>query len=345
MPGIEFFSAAEVRELLGFDVAIDALETALRDGLSPEDDGPRLFADAPNGEFLLMPAQSATFSGVKALTIAPQNPERGLEKIQGLYLLYSSDTLAPIAVLEGSCLTAIRTPAVTLTAIRHLARLAPEGARLGSNPRVLVFGAGTQAIEHVRAALVDFPDASFGVVGRRPERVAAMIEALGADPATAHVPVTAVGDGANTDAWPGSVDGAGSGDGAGSVDEAVAAADIIILTTTSTTPVLDGRLVGANAIVAATGTHGLDAREVDDELVRRADVAVEGRGSGRRENGNLASAYDDAAWESSPPANLQDLVRGNFTRTLGRPAFYTGVGMSWEDLVCASAVYSARTRP
>lgn len=320
---IDFFSADEVRELLSFETAINALEAALRDGLDPESDGPRLFADAPNGEFLLMPAQSAHFSGVKALTIAPDNPERGLEKIQGLYLLYSSDTLAPIAVMEGSCLTAIRTPSVTLTAIRHLARLAPKGAELGTDPRILLFGAGTQAIEHIRAALVDFPEASFEVIGRRPERVAAMISELAADSATAHVSVTAPADN----------------------DAAIAAADIVILTTTATTPVFDGSLVGPNAIVAATGTHGLDAREVDDALVSRADLAVEGRGSARRENGNLATALDENAWAEAPPANLRDLVLGNFTRTLGRPAFYTGVGMSWEDLVCASAVYSARTRP
>ncbi|MFF8817581.1 ornithine cyclodeaminase family protein [Leucobacter sp. NPDC015123] len=323
MPSIDFFSADEVRELLTFETAIGALESALATGLSPEDDGPRLFADAPDGEFLLMPAQSATFSGVKALTIAPSNPDRGLEKIQGLYLLYSSDTLAPIAVMEGSCLTAIRTPSVTLTAIRHLARLAPEGARLGTDPRILLFGAGTQAIEHIRAALVDFPDATFEVVGRRPERIAAMIDELAVDPATTQVRVTAASD----------------------TDAAVAAADIIILTTTATAPVFDGSLVSDNAIVAATGTHGLDAREVDDALVSRADVAVEGRGSARRENGNLATAFDEARWTSAPPANLQDLVLGNFTRTLGRPAFYTGVGMSWEDLVCASAVYTARQRP
>ncbi|MBP6683837.1 MAG: ornithine cyclodeaminase family protein [Leucobacter sp.] len=320
---IDFFSADEVRELLTFETAIDALETALRDGLSPESDGPRLFADAPNGEFLLMPAQSATFSGVKALTLAPENPDRGLEKIQGLYILYSSDTLAPLAVLEGSCLTAIRTPSATLTAVRQLARLAPAGAEIGKNPKILIFGAGTQAIEHIRAALVDFPEATFEVIGRRPERVESLIQTLAAAPATSHVSVTAPSD----------------------HDAAVSAADIILTMTTATTPLFNGDLVAPNAIVAAVGTHGHDAREIDDALVLRSDVAVEGRGSARRENGNLATTYDEAKWESNPPANLQDLVLGTFTRTLGRPAFYTGVGMSWEDLVCASAVYTARTRP
>lgn len=337
IPSIDFFSADAVRELLTFETAINGLEHALRAGLNPEDDGPRLFAGAPGGEFLIMPAQSADFSGIKALTIAPSNPERGLEKIQGLYLLYSSDTLAPIAVMEGSCLTAIRTPAVTLTAIRHLARLAPAEARLGSDPRILIFGAGTQAIEHIRAALVDFPDARFDVIGRRPERISAMIDTLAADPATVHVPVNAViaADAAGT------ANTADATDSVAQREAAIAAADIIILTTTATTPVFDSSLVGANTIVAATGTHGLDAREVDDALIKRADIAVEGRGSAQRENGNLATVFDEARWRLNPPANLQDLVLGNFTRTLGRPAFYTGVGMSWEDLVCASAVYNA----
>lgn len=320
---ITFFSADEVRELLTFETAVNALEAALHAGLTPEDDGPRLFADAPNGEFLLMPAQSHTFSGVKALTIAPDNPERGLEKIQGLYILYSSDDLAPVAVMEGACLTAIRTPAVTQTAIRNLARIAPAGAELGSDPHILVFGAGTQALGHVHAALVDFPDATFEIVGRRPERVAALIDTLANDSATSHVSVSAAAD----------------------TDTAVANADIIITTTTSLTPVFNGSLVKSTAIVAATGTHGLDAREIDDDFVTRADIVVEGRASARRENGNLATAISDETWENNPPANLQDLVVGKFTRTAGRPAFYTGVGMSWEDLVCASAVYTSRAQP
>lgn len=318
---IEFFSADEVRELLTFETAIDAIERALRTGLDPEADGPRLFADAPGGEFLLMPAQSPDFAGVKVITVAPENPARGLEKIQGLYVLVASDTLAPLAVMEGSCLTAIRTPSVALTAVRQLARLAPAGADPGADPRILIFGAGTQAAASVQAALVDFPNARFEVVGRRPERLVAMLAGLAADPATAHVRVDAAAD----------------------VEAAVAAADIILTTTTATSAIFDGSLVKENAIVAATGTHGLDARELDDALVSRADIVVEGRASARAESGNLATALDDEAWEQRPPANLQDLVQGRFTRTPGRPAVYTGVGMSWEDLVCASAVYTAHT--
>ena len=330
---LPFFTAEDVRRRLPLAHAMDALEAALRgsepgdgsgdDGIDPESDGPRLFSPAPRGEFLLLPAQGAAFSGLKALTVAPENPARGLEKIQGVYILYSSDTLAPVAVLEGGSLAAIRTPAVTVSAIRQLAAIAPAGDELPAEPRILVFGAGTQAFTHIRAAAVAFPPARFGVVGGRPGRVAALIEALSASAEAAGCSI---------------VDRGGSDE---SIAAAVSEADIIICVTTASTALFDGSLVRDGAIVAAAGTHGLDLREVDDSLVSRADLVVEGRGSAQRENGNLAS-LSDADWTGAHrPANLRELARGAFARTAGRPVLYTGVGMAWEDLTCATAVYTA----
>ncbi|GAA1607207.1 ornithine cyclodeaminase family protein [Leucobacter chromiireducens] len=312
MTTLPYFDAATVRRALPFERAMTAIADGLRDGIDPELDGPRLFSPAPDGEFLLMPAQGAEFSGLKALTVAPQNPDRGLEKIQGLYILYSSDTLSPVAVLEGASLTAIRTPAVTLMAVRHLAEIAP--APFPAEPHVLVFGAGIQAIGHIQATLAAFPGASVDVIGRRPERIAAV---------QSEFPQLGIRD---------------RGDDA---DAAVREADIILCVTSASTPLFDGALVRDSAIVAAVGTHGRELREVDDALVTRADIVVEGRASAERENGNLATALDAAAWAAeTAPRNLQELVRGEVTRTPGRPAFYSGVGMSWEDLICASTVFS-----
>ncbi|MDR5701562.1 ornithine cyclodeaminase family protein [Agromyces aerolatus] len=311
---LPYFDADEIRGVLTFERAIDAIDRALRSGVDPEDDAPRLFSPAPNGEFLIMPATGAAYSGVKALTVAPGNPERGLEKIQGVYVLVSSDTLAPVAVMDGSVLTAIRTPATTLCAVRAIAAAAPRP--MPAAPRVLVYGAGTQAHGMIAAAAGVFGPAVFGVVGRTPERVDALRRG-----------------------FEGTIEVSDrTGDRAG----AVAEADVIICATTSDAPLFDGALVKDDAIVAAVGTHGLDRRELDDGLVRRADLVVEGRRSARAENGNLATALTAEDWRDRPPANLRDAVRGAFTRRPGRPAVYTGVGMSWEDLVCASVVFDER---
>ncbi|RGE24328.1 ornithine cyclodeaminase family protein [Leucobacter sp. wl10] len=318
MNALPYFDADAVRAALPYARAMRAIEEGLRGGVDPEEDGPRLFSPAPEGEFLLMPAQGAEFSGLKALTVAPQNPARGLAKIQGLYILYSSETLAPVAVMEGASLTAIRTPAVTLTAVRHLARSASPGAQLPARPRVLVFGAGVQAAGHIEATLVDFPDADFGIVGRSPENVAALI---------ARFPELEPRD------------------RSGDPDAAVHEADIVICATSAGSPLFDGSLVRDGAIVAAVGTHGRALREVDDRLVRRSDLVVEGRASARRENGNLATALLPQDWEAgTAPVNIGELVSRGVTRRADRPALYTGVGMSWEDLICAAVIFAEGRR-
>lgn len=314
MTALPYYDADAVRAALPFPRAIAALETALRNGVDPEDDGPRLFSPAPRGEFLLMPAQGAQFSGVKALTVAPENPARGLEKIQGVYVLFRSDDLAPVAVLDGSSLTAIRTPAVALLAVQHLAAAAPPEHALPDAPRILVFGAGVQAAGHLHAAHACFPDARFDIVGRAPDRVAALV---------ADFPELDVADRGRSEQ---------------DRTTALTSADIVLCATTAHTPLFDGSLVRDGAIVSAVGTHGRHVRELDDALITRSDIVVEGRASARAENGNLATAFSNADWEERAPANLRDLVSGNVVRAENRPAVYTGVGMSWEDLICAAAV-------
>ena len=312
---LPYFDAAQVRARAPWCAAVDALAAALRDDVDPEQDGPRVFSPAPGGEFLLMPASGARYSGVKALTVAPGNPARGLEKIQGVYVLCSSDTLAPVALLDGTELTAIRTPAVTLLAVTRILAATPGGAP--EAPRVLVFGAGVQALNHLRAAHALLPGARLGVVGRSEDRVRVLVETLAAE-------------GVDVEAR-----------SAADVDTA----DVILCATTSTTPLFDGAAVAPDAVVAAVGQHGLDAREVDAALVRRSDVVVEGRASALREAGDLIPARSAEEWQRIRPANLRDLVVDGIARTPGKPCLYAGVGMAWEDLVTAAMVYEGGTIP
>ncbi len=307
---LPYFDAATVRASLPFDRAIRAIEDALRADTDPEIDGPRIFAPAPEGEFLLMPAVSESYTGLKVATIAPANPAKGEEKIQGVYLLFNSANLTPIASMDGAELTAIRTPAATLTAVKNIAN-APGVTEFTTTPKVLLFGAGIQGLNHVRAAHSVFPQGSFSVVGQRPERVQALISQL----ATEGITVTD-----------------------GSIDD-VPTADVILCVTSSKTPLFDGSLPADHAIIAAVGQHGLDAREVDQTLVKRSEVVVEGRGSSWRESGDLIPARSVDEWKDINPANLKDLVNGKFKRIDGRPTLYTGVGMAWEDLVSAAVVY------
>jgi ornithine cyclodeaminase len=137
---MRFLDGDAVRAL-GPAAAVRAITDALRGGLDPAVDPPRVRVPLARGEFLLMPSQAASAAGVKVVTVAPGNTARGLPRIQAAYLLFDAETLGLRAVLDGTALTTLRTPAVSVAAV--LPRL-PDGPL-----RVAVVGAGPQARGHV----------------------------------------------------------------------------------------------------------------------------------------------------------------------------------------------------
>lgn len=132
--------------------AADLLERALLAGLDLESDPPRAAADIPAGQLLMMPSAVPGYAGVKIVGVG------GTPRIQGVYLLLDGTTLTPLAWLDGTELTAVRTPAVSALAARHLA--APDARRL------VVFGTGPQAEGHVAALRAERPIDHVTVVGR-----------------------------------------------------------------------------------------------------------------------------------------------------------------------------------
>lgn len=287
--------------------AVRAIDAALRDGWDIESDPPRLFSPLTAGEFLLMPAESPEHAGLKAVTVAPGNPARGLPKIQAWYLLFDAATLQPSAILDGTLLTVLRTPAVTAVAVREMLAADARGARTRIDTLV-VFGSGPQAEAHVRTLADILPVGRVIVVGRNDERARALVDRL-----------------VGFDAVVGSAADARE-------------ADVVITATSASEPVIGAGDVAPNAVVAAIGAHGLDHRELGTDLVLGADVVVEARASALRENGDVLLAKPADWWASAPEAtltNLAELVAGRFTRTPDRPAVYSGVGMSWEDLAVA----------
>jgi ornithine cyclodeaminase/alanine dehydrogenase-like protein (mu-crystallin family) len=103
------FLDADAVAALGPAAAVEAIIQALRGGLDPSADPARMSLDLTNGQFLLMPSETSAAAGVKVVTVAPDNPSRGLPRIQAAYVLFDQDTLALQAVLDGAALTTLRT--------------------------------------------------------------------------------------------------------------------------------------------------------------------------------------------------------------------------------------------
>jgi ornithine cyclodeaminase/alanine dehydrogenase-like protein (mu-crystallin family) len=306
---LEVLDAAAVTAALPLPAAITALRSALRAGLDPEDDPPRSAVPVRHGQLLLMPAEWGGYAGVKVASIAPANPAAGRPRVQGSYLLMDSETLTPLAVLDGVALTTVRTAAVSAVAVAQLAE--PDAARL------LVFGSGPQARSHVAALRAVRPVREVVVVSRDQDRAAAF--------------AAECADG-GLDARVGTVR---------TVPAEVAGADLVACCTTAREPLFDGALLRPSATVVAIGSHEPGAREVDSATVCRATVVVEARSAALREAGDVIAPVRAGLIEPASLIGLAELVRDQAPPAAGRPRLFKSVGMAWEDLVIAASSYRA----
>jgi ornithine cyclodeaminase len=156
------FLDADAVAALGPAGAIRAVTDALRGGLDPATDPPRAAVGLSHGQFLLMPSEAPAAAGVKVVTVAPDNPARGLPRIQAAYLLFDRETLELRAVLDGTALTTLRTPAVSVAAV--LPALPDRPLQLA------VVGTGPQAVGHVATLAAIRPLAGATYLVRDPSR-------------------------------------------------------------------------------------------------------------------------------------------------------------------------------
>ena len=103
--------ATALRDRLDIRVAIAAIRQAARGGIAPV--GARVATEVSSGQLLYMPAEMGGYVGCKLLSVAPGNPARGLDRIQGVFMLFDAETLALRGTIDGAELTLLRTAAVS----------------------------------------------------------------------------------------------------------------------------------------------------------------------------------------------------------------------------------------
>jgi ornithine cyclodeaminase/alanine dehydrogenase-like protein (mu-crystallin family) len=145
-------SEHDVEELLTMEECIGVMEDALAALARGQVHNPlRQAIRAPGAKGLLglMPAWregglgGTPYYALKEVCVFPENPSRGLDTHLGAVILHSGETGEPLAFINASAITAIRTAAVSAVATRLLSR--EESSVLA------ILGAGTQAISHLRA--------------------------------------------------------------------------------------------------------------------------------------------------------------------------------------------------
>src|SRR6059058_6381627 len=121
---------------------------------------------------------------------------------------------------------------------------------------------------------------------------------------------------------------------AASAEEAVRGADVIVVATSATTPVLRGEWLAPGVHINAVGATRPNWRELDDEVLRRATIYVESREAALKESGDVIAARKE-------PIEIGEVIAG---KQRGRTSaeqitLFKSVGVAAEDVAAADLVY------
>lgn len=227
----------------------------------------------------------------------------------GMVMLFDSVMGVPLAMIEGSSLTAIRTSAASALATDILAR---------KNAKSLaIIGNGEQAMRHVHAMRAVRDIDHITIWGRDSARAAAFAKAVDAETGIKAVAYETVA-------------------------EAVADADIICTTTSAKSPVLLGIDLKPGQHINLVGSAIATTAEVDDMAVQKSRFYVDYRDAAMAAAGELLGAIERGVV-------TKDHIIGEIGEVIDRKAparqnddeitLYKSLGVASQDLAAAHAVW------
>jgi len=308
---------SEVEQLLPMNECINVLEEAFTALARDEFHQPlRTITKPPNvkGVMALMPtfrAGETPLFGLKAICVFPGNAEIGKDAHQGGVLLFDGTNGEPLAIVNASAITAIRTAAVSGLATRLLAR---EDAG-----DLAIIGAGVQARTHLAAMSCVRNLTRIRVAARRFESAQRFAEEMRSQSSCPIEPVE-------------------------SNEAAVRGAGIVVTVTTTREPVVNREWISPGTHINAVGTYSFNAREIDAATMKAASLFVDRRESALNEAGDyLIAAKEGAIGPEHIRAELSDLVVGAHPgrTTHDEITIFKSVGFALEDLAAAEAVFDA----
>ena len=311
---LRILTADEVRACLDMRGAIDAMRTAFAQLSSGEAVVPdRLAVPSENGISLFMPGYlpEEGWLAAKVVSVFPGNRELGLPVVTAVVLVLDSKTGEPVALMDGTSLTALRTGAA--------GGLAAEILALEEASVLTVFGAGPQARTQIEAVRTVRPVREVRIVSLvRSESEALAAELEGVDVVLPDDP-----------------------------GDAVAGAHVIVTATDSSEPVFPGERVDPGTHITAVGAFTPTMRELDPGLVARAKVVVDARSTVMEEAGDLVQAIRQGAFSLDRiHAELGEVASGDRPgrESPGEVTLFKSVGSAAQDAAAAGRILAAADR-
>jgi ornithine cyclodeaminase len=252
---------------------------------------------------------------LKAVSVFPDNAKHGLPLIHAVVLVFQAETGQPVAMLEGSTLTAIRTGAASGIATDLLAN--PDAVT------ATIFGAGIQGRTQLEAVCSVRSIQTAWIVDPDLGKAEKLIDELAGKGNIPH------------DLRP-----------ASNPNQVVRAANIICTATTSKTPIYDTDAIQPGTHINGVGSFTLEMIENPPELYHRVIPFVDSREASMDEAGEVVAAINQKILFPSELTEIGDVIMG---KEPGRTSddqitFFKSVGLGVQDATAAQVALLNATK-
>ncbi len=308
---IRVFSAAEVEKWLSMKEALEVVERAFKlDAEGVVIMPPKLYLDLPqyHGDFRAMPAYADNAAGLKWVSVYPNNVANHLQTVVATIIYSDPKTGYPLAIMDGTYITRLRTGAAGGVAAKYLARSNSQvigiiGARAQAETQLLALKEVIPAIKEVR------------------------VFSLSAETATDYA--RRMGDMLELDVRP------------VKTAEQAADVDILVTTTPSREPVIRKEYVKPGTHINAIGADAEGKQEIDPILLKGTKLVVDNVEQASH-SGEINMALTEGQIKSEDIyGTIGEIVAG---MKVGRTnddeiTLFDSTGLAIQDIVCAKYVY------
>ncbi len=304
-------SRYEIEKLLTMNEALKAVENAFSlkaqgKAIMPS----KIYLDLPeyHGDFRAMPAYIDGSAGMKWVSVYPDNRKYNLPTVMALIILCDPKTSYPMAIMDGTHITNMRTGAAGGIAVKYLAR--KDSSIIG------MIGAGKQAEAQLLAISDILPKIEEVKVYSQPEGTSQSFSQKMAS--RLNINIHPVG-----------------------TAEAAAQADIVVTTTYATSPVVKKAYIKPGTHINAIGADAQGKQEIETNLLLEAKIIIDELEQARH-SGEINVPFSQGLLKTDDIYGTLGAVAAGMKK--GREndneiTVFDSTGLAIQDIVCAKLVY------
>lgn len=308
---IKIISESDVLAHISMSDSIHVVEKAfLEFSLSKSKMPSKVYLDLPefHGDFRAMPAyeHSQRFAGLKWVNVHTKNKELGLPTVMGTIILNNPKTAEPLAIVEATALTALRTGAASGVASKYLS--------VSSSNTLALIGAGIQSFYQAEAIALVRNIKTINIFD---------IDAYAAETLKEKVNTFFKGEIVINN----------------SIQDAVAHSDIVVTTTPSRTPILKRDWLKKHVHINAIGADAEGKRECDDDIISTAQIIIDEYEQASHSGEINIPFKNKLLVKEDIKATIGDVIANNNLVKPEAMTLFDSTGLAIQDIALAGFLY------